>query len=97
MAVSSLVRGAAALFILIATASTAARATQDRFVVDLASEQSTLDPHIQWNPDSYFVYRNIFDNLLTRDDKGAIVPEISTAWRRDRQRGHYTGDPGWAR
>lgn len=81
MAVNSLVRGAAALFILIATASTAARATQDRFVVDLASEPSTLDPHIQWNPDSYFVYRNIFDNLLSRDDKGAIVPEIATAWR----------------
>jgi len=81
MAVNSLVRGAAALFILIAASTTAARAGQDRFVVDLASEPSTLDPHIQWNPDSYFVYRNIFDNLLTRDDKGAIVPEIATAWR----------------
>jgi peptide/nickel transport system substrate-binding protein len=81
MAVNSLVRGAAALLILVAASTTAARAAQDRFVVDLASEPSTLDPHIQWNPDSYFVYRNIFDNLLTRDDKGAIVPEIATAWR----------------
>ena len=72
MAVNSLVRGAAALLILVAASTTAARAAQDRFVVDLASEPSTLDPHIQWNPDSYFVYRNIFDNLLTRDDKGAI-------------------------
>ena len=81
MAVNTLVRGAAAVFILIAASTTAARAGQDRFVVDLASEPSTLDPHIQWNPDSYFVYRNIFDNLLTRDDKGAIVPEIATTWR----------------
>src|SRR4051812_33676167 len=81
MAGNPLVRGAAALFILIAAASTGARAGEDRFVVDLASEPSALDPHVQWNPDSYFVYRNIFDNLVTRDDKGAIVPEIATAWR----------------
>jgi ABC-type oligopeptide transport system substrate-binding subunit len=40
----------------------------DRLVVDLAAEPSTLDPQIQWNPDSYYVYRNIFDNLVTRDD-----------------------------
>src|SRR3954462_3182220 len=81
MAVNSLVRGAAALLILVAASTTAARAAQDRFVVDLASEPSTLDPHVQWNPDSYFVYRNIFDNLVTRDDNGAIVPEIAIAWR----------------
>lgn len=31
---------------------------------------------MQWNPDSYFVYRNIFDNLLTRDNADAIVPQI---------------------
>jgi peptide/nickel transport system substrate-binding protein len=53
----------------------------DRLVVDLAAEPSTLDPQIQWNPDSYYVYRNIFDNLVTRDDKGEIVPQIATAWR----------------
>jgi peptide/nickel transport system substrate-binding protein len=61
--------------------ATSAQAGPERFVVDLASEPSTLDPQVQWNPDSYFVYRNIFDNLVTRDDKGAIVPEIATAWR----------------
>src|SRR5215207_4522472 len=81
MAVNSLVRGAAALFILIAASTTAARAGQDRFVVDLASEPSTLDPHVQWNPDSYYVYRNIFDNLLSRDDKGDIIPQIATSWK----------------
>jgi peptide/nickel transport system substrate-binding protein len=62
-------------------ASTGAHADRNRFTVDLASEPSTLDPQVQWNPDSYFVYRNIFDNLVTRDDKGAIAPEIATAWR----------------
>ena len=49
--------------------------------VDLAGEPSSLDPHVQWNPDSYYVYRNIFDNLVTRDNAGQIVPQIATAWR----------------
>src|SRR5690606_24074902 len=38
------------------------------------------DPHLQWNTDSYIVYRNIFDNLLTRDADGNIVPQIASAW-----------------
>lgn len=65
---------------LAASVSTAAMA-KDRFTVDLVNEPSSLDPHVQWNPDSYFVYRNIFDNLVTRDDKGEIVPQIATAWK----------------
>ncbi len=70
----------AAALALAATA-TPSLAGADRFVVDLAAEPSTLDPQVQWNPDSYYVYRNIFDNLVTRDDAGQIVPEIATAWR----------------
>ena len=49
-------------------------------VIDLVNEPSSLDPHVQWNPDSYAVYRNIFDNLLTRDDDGEIIPQVATAW-----------------
>lgn len=48
--------------------------------IDLAGEPSSLDPHMQWNPDSYYVYRNIFDNLVTRDNAGEIVPQIATEW-----------------
>ncbi|MCV6585285.1 MAG: ABC transporter substrate-binding protein [Marinibacterium sp.] len=48
--------------------------------IDLAGEPSSLDPHLQWNPDSYYVYRNIFDNLVTRDNAGMIVPQIATSW-----------------
>lgn len=54
---------------------------KDLFVVDLVNEPSSLDPHKQWNPDSYYVYRNIFDNLVTRDDAGAIAPQIATEWK----------------
>ncbi|WP_068956254.1 ABC transporter substrate-binding protein [Pararhizobium polonicum] len=54
---------------------------KDQLVVDLVNEPSSLDPHKQWNPDSYYVYRNIFDNLVTRDDAGAIAPQIATEWK----------------
>jgi peptide/nickel transport system substrate-binding protein len=53
---------------------------KDLLVVDLVNEPSSLDPHKQWNPDSYYVYRNIFDNMLTRDDEGKIVPQVATEW-----------------
>ena len=48
--------------------------------IDLSGEPSSLDPQVQWNPDSYYVYRNVFDNLVTRDNAGEIVPEIATEW-----------------
>lgn len=48
--------------------------------IDLVGEPSSLDPQVQWNPDSYYVYRNVFDNLVTRDNDGVIVPQIATAW-----------------
>lgn len=54
---------------------------KDALIVDLVSEPSSLDPQKQWNPDSYYVYRNIFDNMLTRDDDGKIVPQIATEWK----------------
>ncbi|MFJ5370753.1 ABC transporter substrate-binding protein, partial [Bosea sp. CER48] len=58
-----------------------AQAAKERLVVDLVNEPSSLDPQVQWNPDSYYVYRNIFDNLVTRDDKGDIVSQVATSWK----------------
>ena len=48
---------------------------------EFASEPASLDPHVQWNPDSYYVYRNIFDNLVTRNPKGEVVPQIGKSWK----------------
>ena len=50
-------------------------------VIDLAADAATLDPHLQWDTDSYSIYRNIFDNMVTRNEAGAIVPQVATAWR----------------
>ena len=58
----------------------AAVAAKDMLVIDNVQEPATLDPHRQWNPDSYTVYRNIYDNLVTRDSNGAIVPQVATSW-----------------
>ena len=53
---------------------------KDTLVIDNVQEPATLDPHLQWNPDSYTVYRNIYDNLVTRDSSGAIVPQVAVSW-----------------
>ena len=37
------------------TTPTLALADAERLVVDLVNEPTTLDPHLQWNPDSYYV------------------------------------------
>lgn len=54
---------------------------KDALTVDLPNDAATLDPHVQWDTDSYTIYRNIFDNLVTRDAAGKIVPQVATAWK----------------
>ncbi len=63
----------------------AAAQPKTELTVDLAADAATLDPQLQWDTDSYSIYRNMFDNLLTRDVAGKIVPQVATAW-------HYTND-----
>lgn len=72
--------GAFALALSLTTALPGLAEAKETLTVDLVNEPATLDPHKQWNPDSYYVYRNIFDNLVTRDDAGEIVPQIATDW-----------------
>jgi peptide/nickel transport system substrate-binding protein len=66
-------------------ASPALGQSKTELVIDLAGDAATLDPHLQWDTDSYSVYRNIFDNLVTRNVAGEIVPQVATGW-------HYTND-----
>ena len=73
----------AALLTALHTAS--ALAQKQELTIDLAADAATLDPQLQWDTDSYSVYRNIFDNLVTRDAAGNIVPQVATAW-------HYAND-----
>jgi peptide/nickel transport system substrate-binding protein len=60
-----------------AGAQTTPKAT---LTVDLPNDVATMDPQIQWDNFSYSVYRNIFDNLVTRDTSGKIVGQVATAW-----------------
>lgn len=55
-------------------------ATKTRLTVDLPGDVATMDPQLQWDTDSYTVYRNIFDNLVTRDTAGKIVGQVATSW-----------------
>ncbi|MEO3387898.1 ABC transporter substrate-binding protein [Mesorhizobium sp. CAU 1741] len=62
------------------TAPAGGALAKDMIVIDFVGEPNSLDPHQQWNPDSFNVYRNIFDNLITRDDEGQFAPQIATEW-----------------
>lgn len=72
---------AIAVLVLGLAAAPSLAQVKQTFVVDLPNDAATLDPHLQWDTDSYTIYRNIFDNLVTRDAAGKIVPQIATAWR----------------
>ena len=72
-------KGLAVLFMACVCLSAFA-VTEEDIVIDLSGEPASLDPHVQWNPASYYVYRNIFDNLLTRDNEGKIVGQVAETW-----------------
>ena len=69
-----------AIPVLALAAGAAFAQPKDTLVVDMPGDVATMDPHLQWDTESYTVYRNIFDNLVTRDDDGKIAPQIATAW-----------------
>src|SRR3989442_15844890 len=76
-----LVWGLAVWALVVSPSSVPAQGGKDTLSVDLPGDPATLDPHVQWDTDSYHVYRNIFDNLVTRAPDGKIVPQIAKAWR----------------
>ncbi len=71
----------AGVFSAILLLAVPALAAKDTVVIDLSNETATCDPHMQWNQNSYGVYRNIFDNLITRDNKGMIIPAVASSWK----------------
>lgn len=71
--------------LLVAGLAGPAAAAKDTLTIDMPNDAATLDPQLQWDTDSYSVYRNIFDNLVTRDTAGHIVPQVARAW-------HYAND-----
>ncbi len=76
---NGLVKATAVAVALMASAASA-QAAKETLTIDLINDAATLDPHLQWDTDSYSIYRNIFDNLVTRDAAGTIVPQIAKSW-----------------
>jgi len=72
---------AAALFMAATPVMAAEAPAKDTVVIDLSGETSNCDPHLQWSVNSYAVYRNIFDNMLTRDQEGKVIPHIAVSWK----------------
>lgn len=51
-------------------------------VIDQSGAPATLDPGLQWDTESYEVYRNIFDQLLARNPKtNSPEPDVATSWK----------------
>jgi len=69
------------LLFLVSMAVPAGAQPKEALTVDMPGDVATMDPHLQWDTESYTVYRNIFDNLVTRDGGGKIVPQVATGWR----------------
>src|SRR6516165_7417044 len=67
-------------FLITFSITQAVAQSKNALTVDLPGDVATMDPHLQWDTESYTVYRNNFDNLVTRDAAGSIVPQVATAW-----------------
>lgn len=62
------------------TASSSAK-VPTKLVVDQSGAPATLDPGLQWDTESYQVYRNIFDELVARSPTtGKIEPSVAVSW-----------------
>ncbi len=80
MSLSSLLAGCG--FASAHSAKPAAVANPKQLVVDLDAAPSNLDPGLQYNSESYFVYRNLFDQLLTDNPyTQKIQPDVATKWK----------------
>lgn len=53
-----------------------------QLVVDLNAAPSNLDPGLQYNSATYYVFRNIFDQFLSENVKtDQVEPEVATSWK----------------
>jgi peptide/nickel transport system substrate-binding protein len=65
-------------------ASSSSSAGGPTLTVDLASYPASLDPGLQYDSESYAVYRNIFDQLVRRNPTTEQVgPWLATSWKQD--------------
>ena len=64
------------------SASSTAGGGGPTLTVDLSSYPASLDPGLEYDTESYSVYRNIFDQLLHRNPTTEqVVPWLATSWK----------------
>ena len=78
MASKSLLKAAAALLILVATAG-AADARSIKWA--RSGDALTLDPHAQNEGPTHNMLQQIYEPLITRDVQGNLVPTLATSWK----------------
>jgi len=79
---AALLAGAVVFGLMGATGPVSGAATTPQITIDQGNDAATLDPGLQYDPNSYDVYRNIFDTFLARDPAtGKIVGRIAKTWK----------------
>lgn len=61
----------------------AAADADDSIVVALTGEPSSLNPLYDTNLNALNIFYDVFDQLTTIDEKGAVVPALATEWTAD--------------
>ncbi len=65
-----------------ASGGTGGSAAGPALTVDISSYPASLDPGLQYDTESYTVYRNIFDQLVHRNPANEqVVPWLATSWK----------------
>lgn len=66
----------------VAPAATAApKPVKDTLVVAMTTDATILDPQKQGKMPDMNILINMFDTLVTRDDKGQLAPSLATEWK----------------
>src|SRR3984893_3778534 len=61
-------------------AAAPAAQTANTLVIDTTAEAESLDPAIVTQASGYSIISSIFDNLVERDYRGALVPMLAESW-----------------
>ena len=73
---------AVALGLLLAWAAFgAAAASKEKVVIGLSADPTTFDPHVTTGLPMTQTFPLVFDNILSRDHAGRVIPHLATSWR----------------
>ena len=71
----------AALVLMMIAAGGAVGAGKDKLLIGMPGDPTSFDPHIRNGLPMFQSWPLVFDNILTRDPSGKIMPNLAESWR----------------